>query len=559
MVLFPARLRVSARALYMQVESGQSDILVVDDNPANLVAVEAALGELGAKMVRAHSGSEALKLLLSQDFALILLDVKMPTMDGFETARLIRARRRSSHTPIIFVTAHSRDDREVLAAYQLGAVDFLFKPIVPEVLRAKVSVFVELQSRTAEVARQAELIREHERREHERSLSAERSRWEAEALHRQMEQLAEADRRKDQFLALLSHELRNPLAPMMAGLELLRAKFQSEHIGEELRRTRDVLAKQTRHLTRLVDDLLDISRISSGKIELRKTRVLVRELVDQAVSISQPLIDERSHELRLEQPLESLCVHGDAVRLTQVLANLLNNAARYTPPQGKIVLRVQRSGPNVELTVTDNGRGISPDFLGKVFEAFSQERAHAGSGLGLGLAVVHNLVQLHGGEVTAHSAGVGHGCEFKVRLPLQFDDTVSAGRAEQPLAAEKADSRGPLSIVLIDDNEDIRDLLSSLLRSWGHRVETAPDGEQGYLLTLREKPDVAFVDIGLPDIDGYGVAQRLRSELQSEPLRLIAMTGFGQASDKRRALEAGFDLHIVKPASIEALKQALMF
>ena len=249
----------------MQADSSNTDILVVDDNPANLLAVEAALGELGARMVRAHSGGEALKLLLSHDFALILLDVKMPSMDGFETARLIRARRRSSHTPIIFVTAHGRDDREVLAAYQLGAVDFLFKPIVPEILRAKVNVFVELQARSAEVARQAELIREHERREHERSLAEERARWQAQALQHQMEQLAETNRRKDQFLALLGPELRNPLAPMMAGLELLRGRFEraGQPIDEQLRRTRDVLEKQTRHLTRLVDDLLDISRIWS--------------------------------------------------------------------------------------------------------------------------------------------------------------------------------------------------------------------------------------------------------------------------------------------------------
>ena len=544
----------------MQPEISNSDILVVDDNPANLIAVEAALGELGGRMVRAHSGSEALRLLLAQDFALILLDVKMPTMDGFETARLIRARRRSSHTPIIFVTAHGRDDSEVQAAYQLGAVDFLFKPIVPEVLRAKASVFVELQSRTAEVARQAEQIREHERREHERSLAEERSRWQADALQRQMEQLAENDRRKDQFLALLGHELRNPLAPMMAGLELLRAKFAVTEVDTEARRTRDVLEKQTRHLTRLVDDLLDISRISSGKIELRKARVLVREIAEQAISISQPLIDECQHELRVEQPLDNLCVHGDPVRLTQVLANLLNNAARYTPRQGKIALRVLQVGQHVHLKVTDNGRGISPEFLGRVFEAFSQERTHAGSGLGLGLAVVQNLVQLHGGEVTAKSEGRGRGCEFEVRLPLFVEDGVEIAQAVEIPAAHGGRTARPLSIVLIDDNEDIRELLSSLLRSWGHHVETAADGEQGCQLTLREKPDVAFVDIGLPDIDGYGVAQRLRSQLRSDQrLRLIAMTGFGQATDKRRALEAGFDLHIVKPASVEALKQALLF
>src|SRR6185312_8983700 len=230
------------------------------------------------RVQRAQSGSEALRLLLERDYALILLDVKMPTMDGFETARLIRARRRSSHTPIIFITAYDRDDAEILAAYELGAVDFLFKPIVPEVLRAKATVFVELQLRTAEVARQAEQIREHERREHERSLAEERSRWEAEAMLRQMEQLAEVDRRKDRFLALLSHELRNPLAPITAGLELLRTTFEraGAAIDDEARRTRDILDKQTRHLGRLVDDLLDLSRINSGKIELRREPITLQ-------------------------------------------------------------------------------------------------------------------------------------------------------------------------------------------------------------------------------------------------------------------------------------------
>ena len=554
------------RARCMQAESSNSDILVVDDNPANLVAVEAALGELGARMVRATSGSEALRLLLDRDFALILLDVKMPSMDGFETAKLIRARRRSSYTPIIFITAHSRDDSEVSAAYALGAVDFLFKPIVPEVLRAKAGVFVELQLRTAEVERQARLIREHERREHERSLAEERGRWEAEALLQQMEHLAEADRRKDQFLALLSHELRNPLAPMMAGLELLRCKFDAPGaeavIDQSTRRTRDVIERQTQHMARLVDDLLDISRISSGKIELRKAKIVVQEIVEQAIATSRPIIEERGHELRVSSPLEPLYVYGDAVRLVQVLANLLNNAARYTPEHGRIAVSCARSDDSVRISVTDNGRGISPEFLAHVFDAFTQEHAHSGSGLGLGLSVVHHLVQLHDGEVSATSPGSNQGSEFVLRLPLMSEtelaeDSSSNGAGTAPTASDQA--ARPLSIVLIDDNEDIRELLSALLRSWGHRVEVAGDGEEGCELALREQPDIAFVDIGLPDIDGYGVAQRLRSRLQHAQLRLVAMTGFGQASDKRRALEAGFDLHIVKPASIDALKQALSF
>jgi signal transduction histidine kinase len=538
--------------------SHTADILVVDDNPANVVAIEAALGELGARVARAHSGSEALRILLDRDFALILLDVKMPTMDGFETARMIRARKRSSHTPIIFVTAYGRDDREVGSAYALGAVDFLFKPVVPEVLRAKATVFVELQLRTAEVARQAQQIREHEKREHERSLEEERSRWEAEALLRQMDQLAEADRRKDQFLALLGHELRNPLAPIMAGLELLRQRFavSDASIDDSVRRTRDIIERQSQHLARLVDDLLDISRISSGKIELRKALVSIQEIVDHAVSTSQPILNERSHELQVSVPPEPLRVSGDTVRLVQVVANLLNNAARYTANGGQISIEAERKNDQVELRVRDNGRGISADFLSRVFDAFSQEEVRSGAGLGLGLSVVRQLVVMHDGSVSVRSAGHGQGSEFTVRLPLDQEAKALDVAAD---AAPKATNGRRLSIVLIDDSEDIRELMADLLRGWGHHVEVAADGESGSELALRSRPDVAFVDIGLPRLDGYGVAEHLRAKLSRERLRLVAMTGFGQESDKRRALDAGFDLHIVKPASIEALKRALAF
>jgi signal transduction histidine kinase len=540
-----------------------ADILVVDDNPKNLVAIETALGELGARVQRAQSGSEALRLLLEHDFALILLDVKMPSMDGFEAARLIRARRRSSHTPIIFITAYDRDDAEILAAYELGAVDFLFKPIVPEVLRAKASVFVELQSRTAEVARQAELIREHERREHERSLAEERSRWEGEAMLRQMEQLAEADRRKDRFLALLSHELRNPLSPIMAGLELLRSSFEQAGpaLDAQALRTRDILEKQARHLGRLVDDLLDLSRINSGKIELRREHITLQDLVKQALDTTGPLMDERRHARQIDMPNEAedpLWVNGDPVRLLQVLSNLLNNAARYTAEQGVIRIAINRDpDSHATIKVIDNGRGIAPDFLDRVFEAFTQEDQRTGAGLGVGLSVVKQLVGMHDGEVQAESAGTGQGSEFRVRLPLVAGPQPKAA-ASAASSQSKASGR-PLSILLIDDNEDIRELMSALLRRWGHDVVVAPDGEEGCELALAGQPDVAFVDIGLPGMDGYDVAARLRTERRRDQLRLVAMTGFGQESDKRRALDAGFDLHIVKPASVEALQQALSF
>ena len=539
-----------------------ADILVVDDSQANLIAIEAALGDLGAQVVRAQSGGEALRLLLERDFALVLLDVKMPSMDGFETARMIRARRRSRHTPIVFITAYGRDDREVTAAYALGAVDFLFKPIAPEVLRAKATVFVELQARTAEVARQAEQIREHERREHEREMDRERERWAAEALRRQMEQLAEADRYKDRFLAMLGHELRNPLASITTGLELMRmtlAEHPPADDAHQLQHTQAIVERQTRHLARLVDDLLDLARIRSGKIELRKSEVLLHELVEQAVHSSRPLVERHQHELVLELPEQPVQLSGDPVRLVQVLANLLNNAARYTPAKGKITVRAARKGDSVEIRVIDNGRGMSAEFLPHAFDAFRQESEQPDHGLGLGLALAQQIVALHDGSVSAHSDGMGHGSELVVALPLGVSSEHKplpprVRKTTPPRIASRA-----LTITLIDDSEDVRELMAELLRSWGHQVSVACDGESGVELTLRTRPDVAFVDIGLPLLDGYGVATRLRKEAGPKVPRLIAMTGFGRESDKQRAHEVGFDLHIVKPASIEALKQALAF
>lgn len=268
------------------------DILVVDDDPNNLVAIEVALGDLGARLVKASSGTEALRHLLKQDFALILLDVQMPSMDGFETARLIRARDRSRHVPIIFITAHSHDDDAVLKGYDLGAVDFLFKPIVPEVLRTKASVFVELQRRSSEIARQAELLREHERREHDRSLAEARQRWEAESLRRINGKLKEADRKKDEFLALLAHELRNPLAPIVAALEVIRLADADPAL---LMRSRAIIERQVVHLTRLVDDLLEVSRITNGKLELCRERIEIGAVVAQAIATSEVALQEKRH------------------------------------------------------------------------------------------------------------------------------------------------------------------------------------------------------------------------------------------------------------------------
>ena len=523
------------------------DILVVDDDPANLLAMAAVLEGQAGRVVCAASGQEALRLLLARDdFAVILMDVEMPVLGGIETAGLIRARDRSRHTPIIFVTGHAQDDDEVGTGYALGAVDFLFKPLVPEVLRAKVSVFVELYRRAQELTRQGELLREHERLAHERRLDEERRRWREEAMEDQMRALAEIDRRKDEFLAMLGHELRNPLASIALGLELMRGKLGDP--GAPLAANRDRIEKQARHLARIVDDLLDLSRINSGRIELRRAPVALAEIIDSAVSVSRPLVDERGHRLEVELPPEPLTLDADAVRLTQVVSNLLNNAAQYTDPGGTILLRCQRAAPGLELIVRDSGQGIRSELLPRIFEMFVRDQKSGG--LGLGLAVVRRLVELHGGTVGVRSAGPGHGSEFVVQLPEAL--LVAA-----PAGAPPAPSVRPLRIALVEDSADIREMTQELLTMLGHSVEAAEDGEKGVELILRLRPDVALVDMGLPGLDGCAVATRVRALCGRDAVRLVAMTGFGLESDRRRAREAGFDDYLVKPADLEALLKAL--
>ena len=545
-------------------DAGIGDILIVDDNPANLLALEAALAPIGERVVRAPSGEEALRLLLMHDFALILLDVQMPSLDGFETARLIRERRRSRYTPIIFVTAHGRDDQSVLEAYKLGAVDFLFKPVVAEILQSKAVVFVELQRRAAQVARQSELLRAAERRDHERAMEEERRRWDEEAMRRQMEEMAQADRRKDEFLAVLGHELRNPLSAIVTGCDLLRRKLMGgDAIGAELLpgilKTRDRIDRQAQHLRRLVDDLLDLARINSGKIELKKSVITLQQVIEQAVSTSLPALEEGGHDLDVDLPREPVSLVADPVRLIQVVANLLHNAARYTDPHGKIRVTASVDAPSstVQIAVSDNGRGITAELLPRVFDVFVQESTSgAGHGLGLGLTVVKRLVTMHRGSVTAASPGPGKGSTFVITLPLEASDGFEVPGASG--SEGQGDQAGPstakgLSVVLVEDNEDIRDSMRELLTELGHKVHDARDGEAGADLILRLAPDLAIVDVGLPLLDGYQVAARVRERFGPDKVRLVAMTGFGQASDRRRALEAGFDAHLVKPADVDAL------
>ncbi|HET7505037.1 MAG TPA: response regulator [Kofleriaceae bacterium] len=531
----------------LQLSYGR-DILVVDDHQTNLIAIEAALAPLGRKLVLAHSGVEALGRLLEQDFALIILDVAMPGMDGFETAKLVRTRERNRATPIIFITGLSWENDAVLRGYELGAFDFLMKPIRPEVLRAKATVFVQLQERTIELAIKADELRQSQARE----LQAQRRRFEAEVLQRQMEQLAEADRRKDEFLAILAHELRNPLQPLQTAIEVL------EHDPDKPvpLRIRKIVQRQVQHITRLVDDLLDVARFTAGKLELRREPTDLEDIVEEAVTSCRTAIDARGHHLEIGSVSPPAVVHGDPVRLVQCVCNLINNAAKYTEPGGTLSIASGSHGEHGFVRITDNGRGIPPDLLPKIFDMFVQERVtpDGAGGLGLGLGLVKRLVELHGGTVRAASEGQGKGATFEIRLPLLDAESLEKIR---PMRTKQGTQARPLRAVVCDDAPDLRDLVADLLRLRGHEVSVVGDGPAAIELIVAEKPDVALIDIGLPDMDGYEVARTIRRELTEHRPRLIAMTGYGQASDRAAAFEAGFDAHIVKPASADKILRAL--
>ena len=363
--------------------------------------------------------------------------------------------------------------------------------------------------------------------------------------------LAEANQRKDEFLAILAHELRNPLAPILNALHLLRREKLANPSQEE---AANMIDRQVRQIIRLVDDLLDISRISRGKIHLRKERVELSQIVQRAVETAQHVIETRKHDLIVSLPPEAIWLEADPARLEQVVGNLLNNAAKYTEPNGRIWVTAVREGPMVILRVKDTGIGILPEMLPRVFDLFVQaDRSldRAEGGLGLGLSLVKSLVQLHQGTIEAHSPGVGQGSEFVIRL-----HAVPEVMAMQPDSSAGEASKGRrLRLLVVDDNTDTVESLAMLLRLSGHVVLTANTGPAGLQAAIAESFDVAMLDLGLPSIDGYEIARRIRQQT-GKPI-LIAMTGYGQPEDRERTKEAGFDYHLVKPVDPEKLHDLL--
>jgi signal transduction histidine kinase len=372
-------------------------------------------------------------------------------------------------------------------------------------------------------------------------------------LKEQTEALQEADRRKNEFLAMLSHELRNPLAPMGTALQVLRLKGPQD---PELVWTRDVIERQVEQMTRMVDDLLDISRITRGLIQLQKEPVELALVVERAVEMARPFIDARKHQLRVILAPGPVWLEADPARLAQVLTNLLNNSAKYTGEGGQIWLSAERQDDEVVIKVQDNGVGISPQLLPRVFEPFTQEDRsldRADSGLGIGLALVKNLVELHGGSVRAFSAGRGQGSEFVIHLPVMKEAPPPAMEMQPKPGAPAR----PRKILVVDDHADSARSLSILLGILGHEVRTAQDGPSALAEARSHPPDVVLLDIGLPGMDGFEVARRMRQESSLKNAILLAITGYGQDEDRRRTREAGFDAHLVKPIDPKNLNRLL--
>jgi len=702
----------------------KADILIVDDLPEKLLVYQTVLESLGQNLVLVRSGTDALREVLRREFAVILLDVNMPGIDGFEAASMIRRHRRSAHTPIIFITSYA-DELQTARGYSLGAVDYILSPVVPEILRSKVSVFVSLHLMKRQVQRQAddraavmaaqaarELAEANDRRSAflahasralsaslqitvamrqlaqllapefatlaavliadgdlgsgevlvaavavdatthvtagpeselapglrdalrravesrqsgtlaDESLAALAPAWsvtgrsdgearplrsaataplvvgdrvlgailvasgdeadwrrgaDAALLHelaaraamafenarlyrvlqreivdRQaaQEELQQSNQRKDEFLAMMSHELRNPLAPIHTAVEVIRV-VAAPH--PKVTWALDIARRQLRQMTRLIEELLDVARISQGKIVLKREPMDLNAVVAQSVETVQPFVDSRRQTLHVTVPDQPAWLHGDAARMTQVISNLLHNAAKYSPEGTGITLVSRFDDGSIEVSVRDEGIGIDAELLPRVFDLFAQGRRgldRAQGGLGVGLTLARRLTEMHGGQIEAKSEGRDRGSEFKLRLPC-----VALVREPEPAPIRgREPAPGGQRVLVVDDNHDAAAGVAALLELEGHLVRTAADGEEALIAVADYRPAIVLLDIGLPLLDGYEVARRLRKFPETERALLIALTGYGQQEDRQAAFDAGFDHHIVKPADPEALR-----
>ncbi|MFL5410729.1 MAG: response regulator [Myxococcales bacterium] len=644
-------------------------ILMVDDHPPNLLALEAILSPLGEEIVRASSGEDALRKLLDGDYACILLDVQMPGLDGIETASLIKKRERNKSTPIIFLTAIAKDPSYIFRGYSQGAVDYLLKPFDPEILRTKVSVFVDLWKKGEMIKRQASLLRMQEVREAERRnevrfraltdsmpqcvWSARKNgeitycnrvwrdyagedaglgffeslpqsdvqdveaawkaaiaagtplerevrlrrkdgevRWhlcrvvperdergeivgwiatatdidhqkKVEEAHgalliREQEARAQAEvanRTKDEFLATVSHELRTPLNAILGWTRILRTGATPG--GEKLDRALETIERNARAQAQLVEDILDVSRIIAGKLRVQVRDTDLVAVIQAAADAVRPAAQAKGLEIELRTP-ETITFQGDPDRLQQVFWNLLSNAIKFTM-QGKVIVEARREDSEAVVTIADTGIGIARDFLGFVFDRFRQADSsitRTSGGLGLGLAIVRHLVEVHGGTVKAESEGEGKGARFTVRLPakeLRSEEATQTANGHEPHKPARMRGLEGTRVLVVDDEPDSRELAVEVLASFGAEVITVGCADEA-IAAISERPfDVLVSDIGLPAEDGYALIRRVRSEPNGRDMPALALTGYASPSDSKRAIEAGYQRHISKPVEPDEL------
>jgi signal transduction histidine kinase len=703
------------------VQPKGANILIVDDRPDKLLVYQTILEDLGQNLFTAASGEQALKQVLERDFAVILLDVNMPGLNGLETAALIRKRSRSAHIPIIFITADYGDDEHMTRGYALGAVDYIASPIVPEILQAKVKVFVDLYllAQQAQRQAQAQLALAEERAARAAAEQATRrlaflaqasvalagsldpsaikrelaglcvpfladvcalafalengegtstevawmsedpqlgllrrsvagagnggledtiervrrsgrpetfgagsigaatshvdaplgashlgaaadfavtglafiplsargrtlgvlvlglgpsgGQFDADALSMATDlagraavaldnanlyaTIQEEDRRKDEFLAMLAHELRNPLAPISNAVHILQL---SDKDPAKRDWATEVIGRQLKQLVRLVDDLLDVSRITRGKIELKIDSIDAGKVVAAAVETCRPFVDELEHTLTVLLPPEPLLLKGDFARVAQVLANLINNAVKYTDKGGRIAVTAAREGADVVFRVRDTGMGIPQELLSHIFDPFMQidrTLARSQGGLGIGLTLVRRLVEMQGGRVFAYSEGTDQGSEFTVSLPAADAAPRVKGGARE--AVWSPGLPPDLRVLVVDDNRDVAQSTAVLLRLEGCEVHLAYDGEEALRLVRRLHPTAVLLDIGLPRMNGFEVAERIRAEPEHRGILIVGVSGYGQEEYRQRSKQAGFDHHIVKPIEPSVLTALL--
>lgn len=523
-------------------------VLIVDDDRALLTALTGAL-KLRMPEIEVdtcESGVAAIEAIRRNDYDAVVSDIKMPGMDGLALLKEIRSIQ--PELPTLLITGHGQHDLAV-QALRGGAFDFIQKPVERDYLVASLARAIRVRTMGRQLQQQQEELASHADRLEQ-------------AVESRTEQLRELNRRKDGFLATLSHELRNPLACILSAAELMllpERESESDAINPEMESC-GIIVQQASHMRRLLDDLLDLSRINCNKISLRKKHVPLRRVIDAAVASTKPFMLDRRHTLQVNMAptVAAGYVHADPTRLEQVVVNLLNNAAKYSDPGGQIQMTVERDGTEIIIAVEDDGIGIPQHVLSSVFEPFVQVEAdgrRTDGGLGIGLALVRQLVELHGGGVTASSEGENKGSCFTVRLPIAVEATRSSTADEAEHGADRPPSR---RVLVVEDQDGLALLTQRLLEQDGQQViAVASDGPSAIKAALAHSPDLILMDIGLPGMNGYEVARRLRELPQFDDTILVAMTGYGTNEDRDRAHASGFDFHLVKPCTFKTLSECI--